>query len=93
MGALQQKAWFNYLQIALGLFFCKVSYNLFLIPNNIAAGGFTGIGQLVNHVTGFPVGVFALLLNIPLFAVSLKKLGLALWPALARRNDPSFRLD
>ncbi len=75
MGALQQKAWFNYLQIALGLFFCKVSYNLFLIPNNIAAGGFTGIGQLVNHVTGFPVGVFALLLNIPLFAVSLKKLG------------------
>lgn len=72
---LQNSEWMNLLQIAVGLFFCKVSYNAFLIPNNIAAGGFTGIGQLIHHATGFPVGVCAFLLNVPLFAFSMKKMG------------------
>ena len=45
MQKYRDKEWMNILQIALGLFFCKVAYNAFLIPNNIAAGGFTGIGQ------------------------------------------------
>lgn len=67
--------WMNLLQIAVGLFFCKISYNAFLIPNNIAAGGFTGVGQLINYATGFPVGVCAFLLNVPLFAFSMKKMG------------------
>ena len=72
---LQNSEWMNLLQIAIGLFFCKVSYNAFLIPNNIAAGGFTGVGQLIHHATGFPVGVCAFLLNVPLFAFSMKKMG------------------
>lgn len=72
---LQNSEWMNLLQIAVGLFFCKVSYNAFLIPNNIAAGGFTGVGQLIHHATGFPVGVCAFLLNVPLFAFSMKKMG------------------
>ena len=62
--------------ILVGLIFCALGFNLFLIPNNIAAGGFTGIAQLINSVTGFPVGTIALILNVPLFLVSMKSLGL-----------------
>lgn len=75
MQKYRDKEWMNILQIALGLFFCKVAYNAFLIPNSIAAGGFTGFGQLINRATGLPVGVCSFLLNVPLFAVSFKKMG------------------
>ena len=44
----------NSLMIVLGLLFSTFAYNAFLIPNNIAAGGFTGIAQLV-HNTRRPV--------------------------------------
>ena len=66
----------NAILILVGLIFCALGFNLFLIPNNIAAGGFTGIAQLINSVTGFPVGTVALVLNVPLFLVSMKSLGL-----------------
>lgn len=62
--------------IALGLIFCTLGYNLFLIPNNIAAGGFTGIAQLINSGTGWPIGTISLVLNVPLFLLSMKSLGL-----------------
>ena len=62
--------------ILLGLVFCTLGYNLFLIPNNIAAGGFTGIAQLINSGTGWPIGTIALVLNVPLFLFSMKSLGL-----------------
>ncbi|NLG25321.1 MAG: YitT family protein, partial [Clostridiales bacterium] len=44
-------------------------------PNEIAPGGFTGIGQLVNSLAGWPVGTVALLLNVPLFLLSARSLG------------------
>ena len=66
----------NAILILAGLIFCALGFNLFLIPNNIAAGGFTGIAQLINSVTGFPVGAIALALNVPLFLLSMKSLGL-----------------
>ena len=66
----------NALLIFLGLIFCTLAYNQFLIPNNIAAGGFTGISQLINHFTGWRVGLVALAMNVPLFLVSMKSLGL-----------------
>lgn len=66
----------NSILIVLGLLFCTLAYNAFLIPNNIAAGGFTGIAQLVNSGTGWPIGVISLVLNVPLFLVSMKSLGI-----------------
>lgn len=65
----------NALYILAGLLCSTAAYNLYLIPNNIAAGGFTGIGQLVNSFTGIKVGTVSILLNIPLFALSMKRLG------------------
>lgn len=67
----------NILFILVGLLCSAAAYNLYLIPNNIAAGGFTGIGQLVNSFANIKVGTVSILLNIPLFALSLKTLGLS----------------
>ena len=66
----------NAILILFGLMFGTLGYKLFLIPNNIAAGGFTGIAQLVHHGTGLPIGAISLALNVPLFLVSMKSLGL-----------------
>lgn len=66
----------NVALISLGLLFCTLAYDMYLIPNNIAAGGFTGIGQLVNALCGVNVGTVSLLLNLPLFLLSIRSLGL-----------------
>lgn len=66
----------NTVLILVGLLCCSAAYNLYLIPNNIAAGGFTGIGQLVNSFADISVGTVSMLLNIPLFIFSMKSLGL-----------------
>lgn len=66
----------NSLMILLGLAFCTLAYNAFLIPNDIAAGGFTGIAQLINSGTGWPIGTVSLVMNVPLFILSMKSLGL-----------------
>ncbi|HIV29921.1 MAG TPA: YitT family protein [Candidatus Pullichristensenella excrementipullorum] len=68
---------FNILLIAAGLILATLGYRLYLIPNNVAPGGFTGIGQIVNHlVPAVGVGLVNLLLNVPLFLVSLRSMGL-----------------
>jgi len=67
----------NTILILTGLLCCSAAYNLYLIPNNIAAGGFTGIGQLINSAfEQISVGTVSVVLNIPLFILSMKTLGL-----------------
>lgn len=66
----------NSILILLGLLFSTLAYNAFLVPNSIAAGGFTGIAQLINSGTGWPIGTISLVLNVPLFLVSMKSLGI-----------------
>jgi uncharacterized membrane-anchored protein YitT (DUF2179 family) len=64
------------LYIAAGLLMCSVAYRIFLVPNNVAPGGFTGVGQLLNELFGLPVGTVALALNVPLFVVSMRHMGI-----------------
>ncbi|MCD7844965.1 MAG: YitT family protein [Oscillospiraceae bacterium] len=45
-------------------------------PNSIVSGGLTGVGQIINLLTGLPVGVMVMVMNIPLFIVAWKKFGL-----------------
>jgi len=67
----------NAVLIIVGLLCCSAAYNLYLIPNNIAAGGFTGIGQLINSSFEFiSVGTVSAVLNVPLFLLSMRTLGL-----------------
>ena len=67
----------NTILIIIGLLCCSAAYNMYLIPNNIAAGGFTGIGQLINsRFAWISVGSVSAILNVPLFLFSMKTLGL-----------------
>ncbi len=66
----------NAAYIAVGLLVCSLAYRMFLVPNEVAPGGFTGIGQLLHALIGVKVGTVALILNVPLFAVSMRHLGI-----------------
>ena len=61
--------------IVLGLLVAAVGYRMYLIPNQVVAGGFTGVGQLLNHATGISIGLVNIALNVPLFLVSMKSMG------------------
>ena len=42
-------------------------------PNGISVGGFTGIAQIINFlVPALPIGITALVLNIPLFIIAMR---------------------
>ena len=65
----------DFLLIALGAFIQSVGLRLFLIPARLASGGVSGIAQLINHGTGWPIGLMVLVGNIPLFALGWRFLG------------------
>ena len=52
-----------------------LSLRLFFVPANLASGGVSGISQLINHFTGWPIGLMILLGNVPLFALGWRFLG------------------
>ena len=59
-----------------GSFLYAVSVQLFIDPNMISVGGFTGIGTLLHHLWPvIPIGVSVWVMNLPLFVLSWKKLG------------------
>ena len=48
---------------------------LFQMPYNLAAGGVSGLGIIVNTLTGFSPGLFYFVANIPLFILGFFTLG------------------
>ncbi|MBI5839173.1 MAG: YitT family protein [Chloroflexi bacterium] len=65
----------DYILIALGSLIQAVSLRLFFVPANLASGGVTGVSQLLNHFTGWPIGLMVLIGNIPLFLLGWRFLG------------------
>ena len=65
----------NNLLVVVGLLVSAAAYRLYLVPNQVVAGGFTGVGQLLHHVMGIGVGTVNMILNVPLFLVSMKRMG------------------
>ena len=66
---------YSYLQILLGSLIGAAAYPSFLIPNNIAPGGLTGIATILNYLFLWPVGTVSLLMNIPLFIIGYRSMG------------------
>jgi uncharacterized membrane-anchored protein YitT (DUF2179 family) len=64
-----------YAQILIGSVIGAAAYPTFLIPNNIAPGGLTGVATILNYLAGWPVGITALVLNIPLFLIGYRTMG------------------
>ncbi len=65
----------DYAFIALAALIQAVSLRLFYVPANLASGGVSGISQLINHFTGWPIGLMVLIGNIPLFLLGWRFLG------------------
>ena len=51
------------------------SLQVFFVPANLASGGVSGISQLLNHFTGWPIGMMIFIGNIPLFVIGWRFLG------------------
>lgn len=65
----------QFLQISIGCFIMAVSTSFFLLPNQLSTGGFAGIATVVYYIFGLPLGTTMLILNIPLLALGLFRLG------------------
>ena len=61
--------------IILGAFIQAIGLRLFFIPADLASGGVSGISQLINHITGWQIGLMVLIGNIPLFLLGWRFLG------------------
>jgi uncharacterized membrane-anchored protein YitT (DUF2179 family) len=65
----------DYSLIVLGALVQAVGLRLFLVPAQLASGGVSGISQLINHFTGWPIGLMVFIGNIPLFLLGWRQLG------------------
>ena len=64
-----------YAQIVLGCVLGAAAYPMFLVPNDIAPGGLTGVATILHFLFNTPVGIVSLLLNVPLFLVGYRAMG------------------
>lgn len=76
----RQLIW-DYLLLTLGALITAFAFVLFLLPNDIAPGGVTGIATVLSSLTGLNVGLLSFLINLPLFAVGWRRVG---WRFAAR---------
>ena len=65
-----------YMQMILGSAVYAAGYSYFLYPNVLIIGGVTGISTIINFLSGVPVGILMILINIPIFILGFRKLGL-----------------
>lgn len=70
------RKWFlSYSLITIGAFIMAAGYVLFVSPYKFVPGGVYGIGIILYHMFGFPVGLTGLVLNIPLLLLGIRYLG------------------
>jgi uncharacterized membrane-anchored protein YitT (DUF2179 family) len=65
----------DYVLILIGSILQAGSLRVFLIPAKLASGGVSGLSQIVNSFTGWPIGVMVLIGNIPLLILGWRFLG------------------
>ncbi|MBO5143722.1 MAG: YitT family protein [Clostridia bacterium] len=69
------KELFNYILAIIGGILVGVGEAWVLIPLKLTTGGFNGIAMLIYYLLKLPVGFVSMLLNFPLFILSLNTLG------------------
>ena len=65
----------DYLVIFIGALIQALALRIFLVPSQLASGGVSGLAQLANHYTNWPIGLMVLVGNLPLFIVGWRYLG------------------
>ena len=66
----------KYVLIVLGCAVYGIGFQFFCFPNRIISGGVMGVAMIINALSGLPVGVLTILMNVPLFLVAWKHFGL-----------------
>lgn len=61
--------------ILIGAGLVSVGLELFLVPNRIIDGGIVGISIIASYLSGFPLGMFLFLLNLPFLIWGYKQIG------------------
>jgi uncharacterized membrane-anchored protein YitT (DUF2179 family) len=61
--------------ITLGALLMAVGLEIFLIPNNVIDGGITGISIMLSYLSGWELGIFLFLLNLPFIYLGYKQIG------------------
>ncbi|WP_250816987.1 YitT family protein [Clostridium swellfunianum] len=52
----------------------SIGINMFIIPHKLLSGGVSGISLILQYLTGIHAGLFIILINIPLFILSIREL-------------------
>jgi uncharacterized membrane-anchored protein YitT (DUF2179 family) len=65
----------DYGLILAGALVQALALRLFLIPAELVSGGISGIAQLLNYYTHWPIGVMVFIGNVPLFFLGWQYLG------------------
>lgn len=63
--------------VIIGGIIFALGYAAFLIPHKIVPGGISGIAMILRFLYNTPVGIVAIILNIPLFIIALRVLGIS----------------
>ncbi|NLL39936.1 MAG: YitT family protein [Clostridiales bacterium] len=66
----------HYAQLFLGSALYSLGYAFFIYPNGLIIGGITGVSTILNFAFGVPVGIMMMIINIPVFILGFRKLGL-----------------
>ncbi len=71
-----RKAAAGYAGVAAGAFIVALGLDWLLVPNRIAAGGVSGLATVLHYLAGVPVGLAMLVINVPLFLLGIRLIGL-----------------
>ncbi len=65
----------KYSLIFLGAIIAAAGLELFLIPNQVIDGGIVGISIMASAITGWKLGIFLVVLNLPFLTLGYKQIG------------------
>lgn len=58
-----------------GAIIYSIAVNMFISPNGISPGGFTGVATVLNYIIRIPTGIMLFIFNIPVLILGYIKLG------------------
>ncbi len=65
----------DFLGISVGAVIAAFAIEEFLVPCTILDGGVVGIGIIINNLTGIPLSILTVALNIPFLIIGTRKMG------------------
>ena len=66
---------FRVIAITIGAILMATGLEIFLVPNHVIDGGITGISIMLSHITGWELGIFLFILNLPFVYMGYKQMG------------------